>query len=207
MAESIPTAELVERARGLAAATIYEAAGKTGDMESGIRPITEGTRLFGPAFTVTGFVGQLAAAHAIEFAARGQVMVVDCGGTARATAWGGTFTKAAIHRGLAGLVTNGSVRDAAEIRSLGFPTFAAGISVRGGLLTESGRYNVPVSVGGVIVNPGDWIAGDDDGVVVIPAADAEAVFSRALLRAEYESDIDARVESGEPLSTLLKRTE
>jgi 4-hydroxy-4-methyl-2-oxoglutarate aldolase len=131
-------------------------------------------------------------------------MVVDCGGTERATAWGGTFTKAAVLRGLAGLVTNGSVRDVDEIRRAAFPTFATGISVRGGLLTEPGRYNVPVSVGGVVVNPGDWIVGDADGVVVIAAHDAETVFARALDRAEYERAIDARVEAGEPLSAILK---
>jgi 4-hydroxy-4-methyl-2-oxoglutarate aldolase len=203
LADRLSFEALVERVRPLPAATIYEAAGRTGDMEPAIRSIVDGARLFGPALTVSGFIGQLAAARAIELATRGQVMVVDCGGTERATAWGGTFTKAAIHRGLAGLVTNGCVRDVDEIRRAAFPTFATGVSVRGGLLTEPGRYNGPISVGGVVVNPGDWIVGDADGVVVIPAQDAEAIFTRALERAEYERAIDARVEAGEPLSAIL----
>jgi 4-hydroxy-4-methyl-2-oxoglutarate aldolase len=195
---------LRERLLTLPTAILYEAAGKLGDMDPTIKPIAPGTRMAGTAFTVKCMIGDMSAAvRALEVAEPGQVLVIDGGGSYRGTIWGGTSTKAAVKRGLAGCVTNASARDSDEIRASGFPVFAAGISVRGVILRHPGWHGIPVSVGEVSVHPGDWIVGDSDGVVVVPAADADAVFERAFARLAMERDWDRRVRNGETMASVI----
>ncbi|MGE0803323.1 MAG: RraA family protein [Lautropia sp.] len=184
---------------GLAAATVYESNGKSGDMAPSIRPLQPGVRLAGPAFTVRCLPGDLAAVRrAVDAAPPGHVLVIDAGGTERATVWGGSGSIAAQRRGLAGMVTNGSTRDAAQIRQLGFPVFCAGISVRGGLRQHEGWHQVPVSVGDAVVHPGDWIVADDDGVVVVAGDRVEAVLAKAQQKARAEAERERRLRDGEP---------
>ncbi len=152
----------------LAAATVYEASGKRGDMAPAIRQMVPGTRLFGPAFTVRCLPGDFAAVlRAIDRAKPGEVLVIDAGGSDRVTALGGTSSLASKRRGLAGAVLNAACRDLDEVRALRFPVFALGASVRGTLKAHPGWLQVPVSVGGTIVEPGDLVVGDADGVVVV----------------------------------------
>ena len=186
------------------AATWYEAAGKLGDMGPDIKPITPGVRLAGPAYTVKCFVGDTAAVlRALDAAPRGSVLVIDVGGTDRATAWGGTSSKVAARRGLAGCVTNGSVRDFDEVREIGLPVFAVGVSVRGTLKRHPGWTGGTVCVGGVPVSPGDWVVGDSDGVVVIPAARLREVADAVAEQLDRERGIDRRLEEGESLTEIL----
>lgn len=190
---------------GIPAATVYEAMGRRGDMAPSVRPVVAGTRLVGPAFTVKCLVGDtLAVFRALEQAREGDVLVIDAGATERATAWGGTMTRAAIQRKLAGCVTNGAIRDTAEIRELGFAAFATGTSVRGTLVLHPGWLGLAVSVGDVVVAPGDFIVADDDGVVVVPAAEAAEIAKKAREQFAYEAERDRRVESGEGLASVLK---
>src|SRR2546421_9151381 len=118
----------------LPAATVYEASGKHGDMSPAIRQMVPGTRLFGTAFTVRCLPGDFAAVlRAIDHAKRGDVLVVDAGGSERVTALGGTSCLAAKTRGVAGVVLNAACRDLDEIRAMKFPVYALGASVRGTL--------------------------------------------------------------------------
>lgn len=179
-----------------ATATLYEAMGKRGDLDPALRPI--GTaRLFGPAFTVRCHIGDSRAAlTAAAIAPAGSVIVIAAGGTHRSTVWGGSSTRAAMRRGVAGVLTDGAVRDTAEIRALGWPVFAAGAAVRGAVKNHPGWFGEPVSVGGAVIRPGDLIAADEDGVVVIPAADAEALLPLAERQAGKEAALDREIEAG-----------
>ena len=114
----------------------------------------------GTAYTVKVVPGDtLAVLRAIAQAPSGIVLVIDAGGTDRITVWGGTSSLAAQRRGLAGMATNGSIRDVEEIQELGFPVFAAGVSVRGTVKSHPGWTGIPVSVGEVPVHPQGPVVG------------------------------------------------
>jgi 4-hydroxy-4-methyl-2-oxoglutarate aldolase len=198
------TKELVRRFQDFSAATVYEANGKFGDLEPNIRPIVPGVRMVGTAFTVKCFVGDAkAVALAIDQAKEDDVLVIDAGGTQRATPWGSMSATAAKLRGIAGCVTNGAVRDIDELIDIGFPVFAAGVSVRGNVKLHPGWIGIPVSVGGMIVRPGDIVIGDNDGLVVVAAEQAQEVYSRAVTQQAKENEIMQRIRSGEPLGRIF----
>jgi 4-hydroxy-4-methyl-2-oxoglutarate aldolase len=191
--------------QSMPAATVWEAAGKTGDMHPAIKAMVPGTRLAGPAFTVKIFPGEtFGVLRAIEAAPAGSVIVVDSGGADRGVSWGGTSTIAAQLKGLTGCVTNGTVRDLAEIQEAKFAIFAAGTSLRAGLRGHQGWIDIPVSIGEVPVNSGDLIIGDLDGVVVVPATRVDEVAALAVKQREKENARDARLRSGEPLVDVLR---
>ncbi len=185
-------------------ATLYEAAGKRGDMDAAIRPVVPGVKLAGVAATVRVWPGDtLAVLREIDRAPAGSVIVVDAGGCGRSAVWGGTSSNASKVRGLRGCVTNGCVRDVDELIALRFPIFAGGISPRGTLKNHAGWRDLPISVGGATVNPGDYIIGDTDGVVVVAAGQAEEVLVKAKAQRAKEADRDARVLKGEALASIL----
>jgi 4-hydroxy-4-methyl-2-oxoglutarate aldolase len=188
----------------LAAATVYEANGKRGDMAPAIRQMVPGTRLFGPAFTVRCLPGDFAAVlRAVDRARRGDVLVIDAGGSDRVTALGGTSSLAAKRRGLAGAIVNAACRDIDEIRALKFPVYALGTSVRGTLRNHPGWLQVPVSVGGTTVEPGDFVLGDADGVVVIAKGRIAEVAKMALAQRSTERFREKQVSGGASLVKLF----
>jgi len=198
------TKEIVKRLQEFTAATVYEANGKSGDLAPNIRPIVPDTRFVGPAFTVKCFVGDAkAVALAIDQAKEGDVLVIDAGGTQRATPWGSMSSTAAKLRGIAGCVTNGAVRDKDELIDIGLPVFAAGVSVRGNVKLHPGWIGIPVSVGGMTVCPSDIVIGDADGVVIVAAEKAQQVYSRAVEQQVKENEIMQRIRSGEPLGRIF----
>ena len=185
-------------------ATIYEAAGKRGDMSPGIRPIVSGARLAGIACTVRTFPSDTTAViRALDAAPAGAVLVIDAGGTDRAAVWGGTSSLVSRRRGLAGCVTNGSVRDVDELVSTGIPVCAAGIAPRGTVRHHEGWRGIPVSVGGITVAPGDIVIGDRDGVVVVLAAEGAELCERAQKQRALEEAQDTRVLNGESLASII----
>ena len=185
-------------------ATIYEAAGKAGDMAPAIRPIVPGVALAGVACTVRTFPGDTTAViRALDDAPPGSVLVVDAGGTDRAAVWGGTSSLACSLRGLAGCVTNGCVRDVDDLLRIGVAVYAAGIAPRGALKRHEGWRGAPVSVGGVAVSPGDYVIGDGDGVVVVPAAEGASICARAEAQRRREAARDARLRNGESLASVI----
>lgn len=156
-----------------------------------IRPIWPGARLTGTAFTVRTPPGEhYAVKQAALSAGRGDVIVIDGGGATDAALWGDILARVGLERGLAGLVVDGAVRDAEEIERLGFPVFAVATVPAGPRgKTTPGEVGVPVRCGGVIVEPGDVVYGDRDGVVVIPRARHDAVLERARAREIAEQEI------------------
>jgi 4-hydroxy-4-methyl-2-oxoglutarate aldolase len=201
---NMSTKEWIQTLRKFSTATIYEAAGKLGGMEPHIRCIVSGLKMVGPAFTVKCLVGDArAVAQAIDRAAPGDVLVVDSGGTDLTTPFGSMSATAAKLRGIAGFVTNGAVRDFDELVEIGFPVFAAGISVRGNVKQHPGWIGIPITVGGVTVRPRDIIVGDPDGVVVVPVENADQVCSKAVEQQIKEDNIMQRIRSGERMTKIF----
>jgi 4-hydroxy-4-methyl-2-oxoglutarate aldolase len=166
-------------------------------MAPAIRQMVPGTRLFGPAFTVRCLPGDFAAVlRAVDRAKKGDVLVIDAGGSERVTGLGGTSSLAAKTRGLAGAVLNAACRDLDEIRAVKFPVYALGASVRGTLRNHPGWLQVPVSVGGTVVEPGDLVVGDADGVVVVAQSRIAEVAKKALAQKETERAREKEVRCG-----------
>jgi 4-hydroxy-4-methyl-2-oxoglutarate aldolase len=185
-------------------ATIYESAGKWGDVAPSIRPIGEMLPLAGRAFTVKAMPGDnLVVFRAIDEAPAGCVLVIDGGATDRATIWGGTSTVACVAKGIRGCITNAAVRDVAQIRSLRFPLYAAGINVRGTVKSHPGWTQVPISIGDVPVRPGDIVVADEDGIVVVAAERAREVAAKAIEKQRADEIKEQRLLRGESIRTVL----
>jgi 4-hydroxy-4-methyl-2-oxoglutarate aldolase len=188
----------------LPVATVYEAGGKLGDVAPSIRPVVQGLRLAGRAFTVKTMPSDnLAVFRAIDEAPPGSILLIDAGETVRSTIWGGSSTIACVAKGIAGCVTNGAARDIAEVWESRFPLFTAGISLRGTVKTHPGWLQIPIAIGGAVVRPGDVVLGDDDGVLVVPAERASEIADLALERRRQDEDKDRRLRAGEPIRKVL----
>jgi 4-hydroxy-4-methyl-2-oxoglutarate aldolase len=196
--------ELIELLKTGSAAAAYEAIGKRGDLDTAIVALVPNVRCVGPAFTVKGHPHHSGGlSPSVDFAPPGCVIVVDAGVDGGTCAFGGTASLAAKLKGVAGVVTNGYVRDVAEMRELQFPVFARGGTVRSGRKEPTAERNVPVSVGGQIIHPGDLVIGDDDGVVVI-AQEYFATLAQALsTRLAFEREADAKVRAGMPYGEAI----
>ncbi len=167
----ILTPETIARWERIPPAIVSDCMNRERVMAGAIKPLQDGTRLAGQARTVTCMVGDNSALHAaLSVVEAGQVLVVDAGGYEDTALWGGIMTRTAIERGIGGLVIDGAVRDAAEIRELGFKVFARAIVPAGPHKGFGGTIDGAISCGGCPVGPGDLIIGDDDGVCVVPLA-------------------------------------
>jgi 4-hydroxy-4-methyl-2-oxoglutarate aldolase len=180
-------------------ATLHEAAGRIGALPNAIRPLDPGMRVAGPALTVACLPGDNLWIHrALEHAQAGQVLVVHVGGLHEAGYWGEVLAQAALVRGLAGLVIDGCVRDCDALIRLGLPTFARGLSVVGTskVANGAGAIGAAIRIGEVLIQPGDAIVGDRDGVVSIPAARVDEVGRLALERDQKEAAILSEIGRG-----------
>lgn len=184
----------------LGTATVHEAAGGIGALPSSIKPLSPDFRLFGKAFTVKSPPADNLWLHrAIYAAPTGSVLVVSVEGFMEAGHWGAVMGRAALARGIAGLVIDGGVRDSRELIAMRFPVFAPNLCVRGTAKDRSapGSLGERITIGEIGIETSDLIIGDADGVVAIPAAISERVLEKARDRERKESDIFARLEKGE----------
>jgi len=182
---------------------ISDAMHRQGELK-GIRPVCSGVKMIGPAFTVRTYPGDWAkTVEAIDEAPQGSVIVIDAGGVGPAV-WGELATHSSLEKKIAGVVIDGAIRDVPEIRKLKFPAFARIITPTAGEPKGFGEMGVPVEVGGVRIFPGDWVFGDDDGVVVIPQKRAVEITNRAMDVLERENRIRKEIKEG---GTLGKITE
>lgn len=194
-----PSREIIESIAGHSTSTLHECMGKTGQMSYRIKPIDSDMRVCGPAVTVDCPVGDNLTLHkAIEVARKDDVLVVNAKGYTEAGGmWGEIMTIAAQVRGIAGIVIDGGVRDTKAIREMRFPAFTSSISPGGTVKETLGNINTSIVCGGVVVNPGDIVVGDADGVVVVPANAAGDVAMKAKKREESEAAIRERLRAGE----------
>ncbi|NLG78385.1 MAG: hypothetical protein GX492_00910 [Firmicutes bacterium] len=168
------------------------------NMSSEIKPLWTGAKVVGSALTVACRVGDNLTLHkAIELAEPGDVIVADAGGYREAGGmWGEIMALAARKRGVAGVVIDGAARDVPILRAMKFPIFARTSSPGATSKKSFGSINRPIVCGGVLVNPGDIVLGDDDGVVIIPRARAEEVLELGRRRDAWEEQIKQLIEDG-----------
>jgi len=187
----------------VSSANISDAMHRQGELK-GIRPVCSGFKMIGPAFTVRTYPGDWAkTVEAIDEAPQESVIVIDAGGVGPAV-WGELATHSSLEKKIAGVVIDGAIRDVGEIKKLKFSAFARIITPTAGEPKGFGEMGVPVEVGGVRVFPGDWVFGDDDGVVVIPQKRAAEITNRAMDWLERENRIRKEIKQG---GTLGKITE
>lgn len=147
-----------------------------------------GRQLLGPALTVRVREGDNLMIHkALQLGRPGDVIVVDGGGGLSRALFGDIMKNVAQSRGFAGVVIDGAIRDAAAFGDDDFPCFARGVCHRGPYKDGPGEINVPVTVGGSVVHPGDIVLGDDDGVVFIPPAEAKSIATDSRRKQEAEA--------------------
>jgi 4-hydroxy-4-methyl-2-oxoglutarate aldolase len=133
---------------------------------------------------------------AVTLAPAGSVLVADMGGARDFGYWGEVLTTGAEARGIAGLVIDGGVRDCDALASHGFPVFSTGLALDGATKAQPGSVARPVTVGDVAVEPGDWVVGDVDGVVVVPGAAVDDVLTAGRARADKEQALFAALRDG-----------
>jgi len=181
--------EIIEQLRQFSAATVHEALGKTGNLPSGIKPISNKMKVCGTAYTVKTMPRDNMLLHrAYAYANAGDVLVVNCSDFYEAGYWGDLMSLGAQTKGIAGLVIDGCGRDADDIEAMGFPVFSRGLCIRGTGNFGEGTLNEPIVIGECIIHPGDYILGDRDGVVVIPKLRVLEAIEKSVAREKKEEN-------------------
>jgi 4-hydroxy-4-methyl-2-oxoglutarate aldolase len=187
----------LEALRRIGAATVHEALGQRGYVDAAIAPLDPATRIAGRAYTVEATPGDNLAIHyALSQAVAGDVIVIDYKGCMHAAAIGDVMAFSAKARGMAAIVVDGAVRDAALVVEMGFAVFARGLCITGPTKAQPGKVQVPIVLGGCRVHPGDIVVGDRDGLVVVPAAELDDVLRAAIERDAREAAIRERLAQG-----------
>jgi 4-hydroxy-4-methyl-2-oxoglutarate aldolase len=187
----------------LGSATVHEAGGRLPALDHALRPLDRDLPVAGPAFTVRcGVRDNLALHRAVAAAPERSVLIVDAGGDDSAY-WGEILTRAALARGVAGVVLDGGIRDTTRIRALGFPAWARHIAIRGVDKAVPGDLDVPIVLAGERVDPGAIVVADADGIVLVPAERLDEVLVAARARAAREAELIDRLRAGELTLDLL----
>ena len=177
-------------------------------MAGRISPLSFGMKMAGQARCVSTLAGDNAALHAvINYLQPKEVLVIDAGNYPDRAVWGGILNTRAKLKGINGIVLDGAGRDAAEMRAMGLPIFLSALSPAGPHKGWGGSINDQISCGGVAVSPGDIILGDDDGVTVVPLAQADEVLDASLKRMANEADILNKLATGENASSSFPNPE
>jgi len=191
-----------ERLGALDTATLYES-GARATMMPGIRMLSGDRRLVGPALTVMCHPGDNLMIHlAVARAEAGCVVVAQCHDAGYGV-WGEVLTVAAMARGIAGLILDGSVRDLGAIRRLGFPVFARGTALRGTTKSARGTVGAVITCGGTPVWAADLVVADESGIVVIRPQEAELILTKAEERCRKEAGMMDELRSGRTTLELL----
>jgi 4-hydroxy-4-methyl-2-oxoglutarate aldolase len=178
-------------------ATICEALGNKGFLPSVIKPIAKGMKVCGPAYTVQTMPRDNVLLHrAYAYANPGDVLVVNCSNFYEAGYWGDLMSLGAKTKGINGLVIDACVRDANDIEAMGFPVFSRGLCIRGTSNHGDGTLNEPIIIGDVLINPGDIVVGDRDGVVIVPHNKIEECIEKAKAREAKEEKTREELRKG-----------
>lgn len=182
---------------------VSDAMHRTGELKN-LLPLQQGTQMVGKAVTVRTCPGDWAKpVEAVDVAEPGDIIVIDAGGKGPAV-WGELATESCLQRGIAGVVIDGAVRDVDTIRKLRFQVFAREITPAAGEPKGFGEIGVPVKVGGVEISPGDWLKGDDSGLVRIPRGWLVETANRAMDVLEKENRIRKEIREGGTLSSVTE---
>ncbi len=189
--------DLIKQLSQFSAATIHEALSKYGNLPSAIKPISSTMKVCGPAYTVKTMPRDNILLHrAYAYAKPGDVIIANCSGFYEAGYWGDLMSLGAKTKGINGLVIDGCVRDADEIEAMGFSVFSRGLCILGTSNHGDGFLNEPIIIGGVLINPGDIIIGDRDGVVVVPQNRIKEAIEKSAAREAKEENIRRQLREG-----------
>lgn len=182
-----PDPNLVRDLSQYPVAVIGDGMGRRSIFDSGIKPILRTTKMCGPAITVEVHAGDNLMIHAaMKIAREGDVIVVNARGNTENGIYGDILNSVAQRKKLGGIVIDGAIRDCIEIEKSGVPVFCRAVSPLGGGKEGPGQVNLPISCGGVVVNPGDVVVGDGDGIVVIPKSQLEHSLDGAYKKTKAE---------------------
>lgn len=196
--------EEIEGWRGVPPAIASDCMNRGQFMAAAIKPLAQRTRLVGQARTVSSMVGDNGIHHvATQFTNPGDVLVIDAKGYTDTAVWGSVTTRAAMAKGVAGIVIDGAVRDAAEIRELGFPCYVRTVVPSGPHKGFGGTIDGRISCAGCPVSPGDIVLGDDDGIAVVPVTRWRAVYDECLKKIAQEEDWLRQLDAGTTMVEVL----
>jgi regulator of RNase E activity RraA len=190
-------ADMIAAFRKLPVANISDSMARMTAGGARLRPMHAGGVLAGPALTVKARPGDNLMLHkAIDLAVAGDVIVCDAGGDLTTALIGEMMLGIAIRKKLGGVIINGAIRDAGFVRSSPFPVFAAGVTHRGPYKDGPGEINVPVAIDGMVIEPGDLIVGDDDGLVCVPFEHTAAILKATQAKHAAETKQLAEIAAG-----------
>jgi len=197
--------ELVKKFRNLPTGNVCDAQGRVGALDYRIKPVSETSQFCGTALTVdSGPRDNLAAWAALDTAKAGDVILITTGGHLESSVAGDLYVGMAKNAGVAGIVTDGVVRDLPGINAVGIPVFARGICPNSPWKNGPGSVGVPIVIGGVTVNAGDIVVGDQDGVVIVAHQRAAAVADGLKAVLDKEKNMEAAVKAGLTVPAWLK---
>jgi 4-hydroxy-4-methyl-2-oxoglutarate aldolase len=190
--------EVVDALAPVGTATVHEAIGRRGYLGPELAPIQQGTRIAGSAVTVLSHPGDNLMIHAaIECCRPGDVLVVAVTAPSTHGAFGDLLASSLMAQGVRGLVIDAGVRDTMDLRAMGFPVWTRHVSCQGTVKNTPGSVNVPIVIDGQLIEPGDVVCADDDGVVIVARSEAAWALEQSQARLAKEEATRARLMAGD----------
>jgi len=189
--------EQIQRLEILGSATVHEAQKRVGQLNPILSPVFSGARIAGSAITVLLQPGDNWMLHvAMELAQEGDIIIASCTTENSDGFFGDLLATSGIAQGIKGLIIEGGVRDTKDLKEMNFPVWSKAISIRGTVKNTLGSVNIPIICAGQLINPGDIIIADDDGICVVPYENADTVVNAAEKREKYEMEKRLEFEKG-----------